>query len=682
MKKLLIGSLAALLTACASQTERTAAPATPSASELKSGLDLAGFDRSVRPQDDLYRFTGGKWLAETDIPADRSSFGMFELMQQRAEGQTRQIIEDAARQANAAPGSDAQKIGDFYSSFMDEQRLEELGIAPLRSELARIDAIRTARDVAEHIGHSQRVGVNHPFVWFVGQDGRDATQYLATVFQTGLTMPDRDYYLKPDQRYQELRAALETYARDLLTLAGVAAAADAAKHIVGLETKLADAHWTKVKNRDPVATYNKMSAPELAKLTPGFDWVAFNAAAGIPGDVTGVRQPSYIAAVGELTRTVPVAHWREYFRFHLLDEYSPYLAKVFVARQFDFRQRTLKGVQEQEPRWRRGVDLLDTFVGELVGKLYVEQHFSPEAKEKMRALVANLLRTFDSSIDRLDWMGPQTKLEAKRKVASFTVKIGYPDRWRDYSSLAVSPDDLLGNVMRAAVFEHERNAAKLGKPLDRTEWLMPPQQVNAYYYPPMNEIVFPAAILQPPFFDVAADDAANYGGIGTVIGHEISHGFDDQGRQFDGNGNLRDWWQPADAEKFTEKAKKLVAQYGAYTVLDDQKLNGELTLGENIGDLSGAAVAYKAYLLSLGGTEPPVIDGFTGPQRFFLGYGQIWRRKFREQEQRVRLLTDPHSPAEYRANGVVTNMNEFYQAFDVKPGDRLYRAPGERVKIW
>jgi endothelin-converting enzyme len=685
MKKLLIGSFATLLTACASQPQQTGSattPAAPAAGGIKSGLDLAGFDRSVRPQDDLYRFTGGKWLAETDIPADRSSFGMFELLQQRAEGQTRSIIEDAARQSNPAPGSDAQKIGDFYSSFLDERRLEELGIAPLRSELARIDAIRTPRDVAAHIGHSQRVGVNHPFVWFVGQDGRDATQYLASVFQTGLTMPDRDYYLKPDQRYQELRVALETYARDLLTLAGAADAAEAAKHIVALETKLADAHWTKVKNRDPVATYNKMSAPELAKLAPGFDWVAFNASARIPGDVTGVRQPSYIAAVGELTRTVPVAQWREYFRFHLLDEYSPYLSKAYVDRQFDFRQRTLKGVQEQEPRWRRGVDMLDTFVGELVGKLYVERHFSPEAKEKMRTLVANLLRTFDASIDQLDWMSPQTKVEAKRKVASFTVKIGYPDKWRDYSSLSISPDDLLGNVMSAAVFEHERNAAKLGKPLDRTEWLLPPQQVNAYYYPPMNEIVFPAAILQPPFFDVTADDAANYGGIGTVIGHEISHGFDDQGRQFDGNGNLRDWWQPADAEKFTEKAKKLVAQYAAYTVLDDQKLNGELTLGENIGDLSGAAVAYKAYLLSLGGTEPPVIDGFTGPQRFFLGYGQIWRRKFREQEQRVRLLTDPHSPAEYRANGVVTNMNEFYDAFDVKPGDRLYRPPEERVKIW
>jgi putative endopeptidase len=686
MKKLLIGSLAAVLTACAAQqAEEPAAaakPAAPEATAPRSGLDLAGFDRTVRPQDDLYRFTGGGWLAKTEIPADRSTYGTFELLQQQAEGRTRRIIEEASQQENRAPGSDAQKIGDFFGSFMDTARLEQLGISPLRSELARIDAIRTPRDVAAHIGHSQRIGVNHPFVWYVGQDGRDSTQYLASVFQTGLTMPDRDYYLKPDQRYQELRTALETYARDLLALAGVADAAAAAQHIVALETKLAEAHWTKVKNRDPVATYNKMSAAELAKLTPGFDWAAFNTAAGIPGDVTGVRQPTYIAAVGELTRSVPVAHWREYFRFHLLDVYSPYLTQAFADRQFDFRQRTIKGVQEQEPRWRRGVDMLDTYVGELVGKLYVERHFSPESKQRVRALVQNLLRTFDSSIDQLDWMTPATKAEAKRKVASFSVKIGYPDKWRDYASLAIAPDDLAGNVMRAAVFEHERTAAKLGKPLDRTEWLMPPQQVNAYYYPPMNEIVFPAAILEPPFFNAEADDAVNYGGIGTVIGHEISHGFDDQGRQFDGNGNLRDWWQPADAEKFKEKAKKLVAQYAAYTVLDDQKLNGELTLGENIGDLSGAAVAYKAYLLSLGGAEPPVIDGFTGAQRFFLGYGQIWRRKFREQEQRMRLLTDPHSPAEYRANGVVTNMAEFYEAFDLKPGDRLYRAPEERVKIW
>lgn len=686
MKKLLIGSLAALLTACLSPREPTegsaASRAAPAAPASRSGLDLAGFDRNVRPQDDLYRFTGGGWLAKTEIPSDRATYGTFELLQQQAEGRTRRIIEDAAKQPNRAAGSDAQKIGDFFASFMDEARLEKLGIEPLAGELARIDAIRTPRDVAAHIGHSQRLGVNHPFVWYVGQDGRDSTQYLASVFQTGLTMPDRDYYLKPDQRFQELRAALETYARELLTLAGGTDSAAAAKHVVALETKLAEAHWTKVKNRDPVATYNRKTAAEAAQLAPGFDWAAFNTAAGIPGDVTNLRQPTYIAAVAELTRTVPVAHWREYFRFHLLDEYSPYLSQAFVDRQFAFRQRTIKGVQEQEPRWQRGVDMLDTFVGELVGKLYVERHFSSASKQRVRALVDNLLRAFDASIDQLDWMTPATKLEAKKKVASFTVKIGYPDTWRDYSTLAISADDLAGNVMRAAVFEHQRNAAKLGKPLDRAEWLMPPQQVNAYYYPPMNEIVFPAAILEPPFFNAQADDAVNYGGIGTVIGHEISHGFDDQGRQFDGNGNLRDWWQPADADRFREKAKNLVTQYASYTVLDDQKLNGELTLGENIGDLSGAAVAYKAYLLSLGGTQPAVIDGFTGPQRFFLGYGQIWRRKYREQEQRMRLLTDPHSPAEYRANGVVTNMAEFYDAFGLKPGDRLYRAPEDRVRIW
>ncbi|MGH8308603.1 MAG: M13 family metallopeptidase [Steroidobacteraceae bacterium] len=687
MNKLIVGSLSALLTACAAQTPRTpggeqAAPSPRAAAPLKSGLDLGGFDRSVRPQDDLYRFTGGAWLARTEIPADRATFGALELLEVQAEQRTRQIIEDASRARNRAPGSEAQKIGDFYTSFMDTARLEQAGIEPLKAELARIDAIRTARDVAAQIGHGQRIGVNHPFVWFVGQDGRDATQYLANIFQTGLTMPDRDYYLKPDQRYQELRVGLEAYARDMLSLAGVTDAAEAAKHIVVLETKLAEAHWTKVRNRDPVATYNKMTVAEATKLAPGFDWAAFSATAGVPADVIDVNQPSYITAIGELTRSVPVAHWREYFRFHLIDEYAPFLAQAFVDRQFDFRQRAIRGVKEQKPRWKRAVDTMDTLMGEMVGKLYVEKHFSAEAKQRVRAIVDNLLKTFDSSIDGLDWMSPATKLEAKRKVSSFTVKIGYPDKWRDYSSLTISATDLAGNVVRAAIYEHERNVAKLAKPLDRTEWLMPPQQVNAYYYPPMNEIVFPAAILEPPSFNVAADDAVNYGGIGSVIGHEISHGFDDSGRQFDGSGNLRDWWQRQDAAKFKEKAAKLVAQYGSYTVLDDQKLNGELTLGENIGDLSGAAVAYKAYLLSLGGQEPPVIDGFTGSQRFFLGYGQIWRRKFREEEQRMRLLVDPHSPAEYRANGVVTNMTEFHEAFGLKSGDKLYRDPGDRVKIW
>jgi putative endopeptidase len=425
-----------------------------------------------------------------------------------------------------------------------------------------------------------------------------------------------------------------------------------------------------------------MSPTELAKLAPAFGWAAFSEAAAVPQDAIGVRQPSFVATLGELVRTVPAAHWREFFKFHLVDDYAPYLSQAFVDRNFDFRQRAIKGIEEQKPRWKRGVDTMNTLAGEMVGKLYVEEHFSPEAKQRVRAIVDNLLKTFNSSIDTLDWMSPATKLQAKDKAASFTVKIGYPDKWRDYSALSISPTDLAGNVMRAAVFEHERNVAKLGKPLDRTEWLMAPQEVNAYYYPPMNDIVFPAAILEPPFFNVEADDAVNYGAIGSVIGHEISHGFDDSGRQFDGKGNLRDWWQKEDAEKFKEKAGKLVAQYGAYTVLDEQKLNGELTLGENIGDLSGVAAAYKAYLLSLGGKEAAVIDGFTGPQRFFLGYGQMWRRKFRDEELRRRLVIDPHSPAEFRANGVVTNMTEFHEAFGLTSGDKLYREPQDRVKIW
>ncbi|MFO7278566.1 MAG: M13 family metallopeptidase [Pseudomonadota bacterium] len=682
MKKILIGSFAAALAACAAQSPRTPAPDSVQGTTPSSGLDLAGFDREVRPQDDLFRFAGGTWLRTTEIPADRSNIGTFELLAIAAEEQVRRILEETAHAPGLVPGSDEQKIGDFYTSFMNTERLETLGAQPLADDLARIDALRTPSDVVRFIGHGQRIGVNHPLVYFVAQDARDSNAYLPGIFQSGLTLPDRDYYLKADRKYQGLRAGLKEYARDLLTLAGLPQAEEAAEAILALETKIAEAHWTRVQNRDPVATYNKMSLAEASKLAPGFDWAAFLEGAGAPATDLDISQPSYVKALGELVQTVPVEQWRHYFRFRVLDAYAPYLSAAFVDRHFQFRERALRGIEEPRPRWKRAVATLDRLMGEAVGRLYVERHFPPEAKERMNAIVANILRAFDSSIDELDWMTPATKAEAKKKLASFTVKIGYPEKWRDYGKLEISPTDLVGNVMRATAFEHERGIARIGRPVDRSEWFMSPQTVNAYYNPPMNEIVFPAAILQPPFFDVNADDAVNYGAIGAVIGHEISHGFDDSGRRFDGAGNLRDWWTAEDDARFREKAAKLVAQYSGYTVLDGQPVNGELTLGENIGDLSGLAVAYKAWQLSLGGAPSPVIDGFTGPQRFFLGWAQIWRRKYRDDELRMRLLTDPHSPAEFRANGVVTNMAEFHEAFGLEPGDRLYRAPEERVKIW
>jgi len=677
----------ALLSACAARPlmNKTAPPQPappPMQPTLKSGLDFAGFDRNVRPQDDLYRFADGTWLRTTEIPSDRPTYGTFEMLEVRAEEDVHQLAESTARRTDRAPGSDEQKMGDLYASFMDTARLEQLGIAALKGELTRIEAIKCRDDLVRYIGYNQRIGISDPIRFYVEQDPRNSTAYLTAVFQSGLSLPDRDYYLTPDKKNQELRAGLEKYIQDLLQLAGAPQPQESAKHIVALERRIAEAHWTRVKNRDPVATYNKLSLAEAQKLTPNFNWASFLEGAGAPSGDIDINQPSYLEALAKLMKSVPLGQWREYFRFKLIDAYAPYLSQAFVDLSFDFRQRQLRGLQEQKPRWKRGVLTLNEEMGQLVGRMYVDAHFSADSKQRVRAIVDNLLKAFDTSLDGLDWMSPATKVEAKRKLAHFGVKVGYPDKWRDYSKLEIAPTDLVGNVIRAEIFEHERNLAKLGGPVDRTEWLMVPQRVNAYYDSSMNEIVFPAAILQPPFFDPTADDAVNYGAIAAVIGHEVSHGFDDSGSQFDGTGNLRNWWAPEDATRFKEKTGKLSSQFSAFTVLDGLHVNGDLTLGENIGDLSGVAVAYRAYLLSLNGQNAPSIDGFTGPQRFFLGWAQIWRRKYRDEELRLRIVTDPHSPGEFRTNGVVANLTEFQQAFELKPGDRLYRAPEDRVKIW
>jgi predicted metalloendopeptidase len=655
------------------------------AAPLRSGLDLAGFDRSVRPQDDLYRFAGGAWLAKTEIPADRSNYGTFSMLEDRARESLREIAEEAAADRSAAPGSDRRKLGDLYASWMDTAAIESRGLAPVADELARVSAIRGTADVYAYMGRAQRFRTGAPLNLYVGQDRKDSKRYLVGVSQGGLTMPDREYYLATDERNAGLRKQLAAYAERLLSLAGIDGAADAAARIVALETKIAALHWTRVENRDPVKTYNKTALAGAAALAPGFDWPAF--IGGIGPEAAGItevdiRQPSYLKGLAELVGATPVADWQAYFRFRVLDASAPFLPERFDTARFEFRERAVRGVQAQEPRWRRGVNLLDRNIGEIAGRAYVERNFRPEARERIRQLVDNLRAAFGQSIDSLEWMGPETKLEAKRKLASFTVKIGYPDRWRDYSALVIARDDLAGNIRRANEEDFLRDLGRLGGPVDRNEWGMTPQTVNAYYSPPMNEIVFPAAILQPPFFDPLADDAVNYGGIGAVIGHEISHGFDDSGRQFDGEGNLRDWWTFDDNVRFRERAGKLVAQYGQFSPIDGRTVNGQLTLGENIGDLSGLAVAYRAYMISLGGKPAPVLDGFTGPQRFFLGWAQIWRRKYRDDELRARLITDSHSPSEYRANGVVPNMTEFSDAFAVKPGDKLYRAPAARVKIW
>jgi predicted metalloendopeptidase len=661
-----------------------AADSAATAGILKSGVYLQNLDKSVRPQDDFYRHINGGWLATAQIPADRSNYGTFTKLQEDAERDLRDILE-AAVKSKGAPGSDAQKVGDYYASFLDEATVEARGLKPLQDELTRIDVLKTKQDVAGYMGRAQRLFVAQPFAYYVAVDEKNSTQYLSTVTQTGLGMPDRDYYLSDDAKLQAIREKYEPYVRDLLALAATPSPDAGANKIYAIESRIATAHWTRVQNRDAEKTYNRHDRAALAKLMPSFDWDAFLRGAQIPGEkvaAVNVTQPSYFAALDQIFAEVPVADWRVYFRYKLLHTYTPDLPAKFVQRQFEFSERTVSGIEELKPRWKRGVDTIEGTVGELVGKMYVERNFKPEAKQRIDALVKNLHNAFSSGIDQLEWMSPQTRRRAHEKLGQFTTKIGYPDQWRDWSKLEIRRDDLLGNEMRAAAVLFERGVNKLGGPIDRTEWLMTPQTVNAYYNPPQNEIVFPAAILQPPFFDVTVDDAINYGAIGAVIGHEISHGFDDQGRRYDGKGNLNDWWAPADNEEFTRRAKEFGKQYDASSPLPGTHVNSELTMGENIADLAGVAMAYRAYKLSLNGKPAPVIDGYTGDQRFFIGWAQGWARKYRDDELRRRLLTDPHSPSEFRTNVIVANLPEFYAAFDVKPGDKMFRAPAERVEIW
>ncbi len=680
-------ALIALLTGCPNAAVKpaavTPAPAAPPAPALRSGLDLAGFDRTVLPQDDLYRFVNGTWLANTQIPADRSNYGSFIILDDLAQQEVKDLIVAAATQTSRTPGSDAQKVGDFYAAYMDTANIESLGLTPLKDELSRIDTLATPRDVARYIGRTQRLGVAQPFAWFSTPDNKNSNIYIGSIRQRGLTMPDRDYYLSPDEKYADFRAKFAVYVEQLLARAGERNAKSAAARIAALETRIANYQWTKVQNRDPVKTYNPMTLPEYEKLAPGFDWLAFFEGLGAPVQKLDFSQPPFIKGIGQLVKTVPVADWRAYFKFQLLDSYAAALSAQFADLEFDFHEHTLNGVKEPRPRWRRAVASMDNNMGELIGRMFVEAHFGAEAKARMLVLVGNLLKAFDSSIDGLEWMSAATRAEAKKKLSKITVKIGYPDTWLDYGSMAVKKDDLVGNLLRASEFETNRQIARSGGPVDKGEWLMTPQTVNAYYNPATNEITFPAAILRPPFFDPAADDAVNYGGIGSVIGHEISHGFDDSGRQFDGDGNLRDWWSSDDGVKFKQRAGMVVKQFSGYTVLDDRHLNGELTLGENIGDLSGLALAFRAYQLSLAGKPPsPQIDGFSGEQRFFLGWAQVWRRKYRDEELLKRLLIDPHAPSEFRTNGPTSNIDAFYSAFGVKETDRMYRPPAERAKIW
>jgi len=652
-------------------------------SPLKSGLDPAGFDKSVRPQDDLFRHVNGAWLTKTEIPADRPVYGTFVQLDERAEAHLYALIEELAGQPNKKPGSTAQQVGDFYAGFMNEKRLNELGADPLKPRLAEIDAITDTRQLADVTGRLSVIGLPGPVGGFVEADAGDPTQVALYLGQGGTALPDRDYYLKDDPKFAEIRTQYVDYLTKIFTLAGRPRAAEDAKAVMDLETELARIQWTQVETRDAVKTYNKMPVTKIIADFPGFDWTAWAKPQGIDKATEWViGQPSFFKGFAEMVPKTPLATWKAWLAAQVITMDAPYLSAPFAEARFDFFNKALSGQQQQRARFKRGVQLVNGSMGEALGQLYVAKHFPAASKVRMEKMIANLLEAYRQSISQLEWMTPATRQEALAKLAKFSPKIAYPPKWRDYSSLEIKGDDLIGNVERSNRVETEYQVSKLGKPVNRDEWLMTPQTVNAYYNPVKNEIVFPAAVLQPPFFDLAADDAVNYGAIGAVIGHEIGHGFDDQGRRFDGDGKLRDWWKPEDETEFQKRAKLLIEQFNAFSPLPGMNVNGELTLGENIGDLGGLSIAYKAYKISLAGKPAPVLDGLTGDQRFFMGWAQAWRAKAREEYLRRQVLADPHAWAEFRANGPLGNIPEFYTAFGVKPGDKMFIAPEKRVKIW
>lgn len=652
------------------------------ATSPRSGIDLSYLDAGARPQDDLFGHVNGRWLTDYDIPADRATDGAFRLLADRAEEQVRDLITTAS----GPVGSDAQRIGDLYASFMDTARVDAVGLAPLLAELALVSDAADAAALAAVLGGLQRTGVGGGAGAYVDTDSKDSTRYLLHFTQSGLGLPDESYYREP--AHAAVLAAYPEHIARMLSLVFGGDQSETAARIVALETKLAAAHWDVVKRRDADLSYNLRRFSDLADEAPGFDWAGWLSAVGTSTDVVAevvVRQPDFLVAFAALWATEPLEDWQAWLSWRLISGRAPILTDELIAENFAFYGRLLSGTEEIRDRWKRGVGLVEGLMGDAVGKLYVDRHFPPAHKARMDELVANLREAYRVSITNLEWMTPETRQRALAKLDKFTPKIGYPARWRDYSALVIDAGDLYGNYLRGQAVEHDRELAKLGSEVDRDEWFMTPQTVNAYYNPGMNEIVFPAAILQPPFFDADADDAANYGGIGAVIGHEIGHGFDDQGAKYDGDGNLVDWWTDADRAEFGLRTKALIEQYEAFSpraLEASHHVNGAFTVGENIGDLGGLSIALLAYELSLGGAEAPVIDGLTGVQRVYFGWAQVWRTKSRDAEAIRRLAVDPHSPPEFRCNGVIRNIDSFYEAFDVSTSDELYLEPAERVRIW
>ena len=653
--------------------------ALPAQAQHELGIDTTAIDPDVRPQDDFYRWVNGGWIERTPMPADRTRYGSFDELSESARENVREIILEVQR-GGFADDPDAQRIAAAYSAFMDTLRVEQLGLDPLAPDFARIDAIAVSGDLTGYFATSQRTFGASPFNLSVGQDRRAADRYAVYSGQAGLGLPDRGFYL--EERFADIRDAYTGYLSDLFELAGHDGAANAASQVIDLETRLAEAQWSRVENRDREATYNKMAVAELDATYPNLRWSAMLATAGVDTDSVIIAQPSYFEALNELVVEVPADVWQMWMRARLIDGAAPLLSEDFREANFDFRGRTLSGQEEQQPRWRQAVGFTESTVGEAVGRLYVSRHFSPEASERMDEMIENLRVAFRESILELDWMTDATKAEALDKLEKFNTKIGYPDEWRDYSDLELHADDLVGNARRAGEWRYAEMVARLGEPVDRGRWSMTPQTVNAYYSSTMNEIVFPAGILQPPFFNVDADDAVNYGAIGGVIGHEFSHGFDDQGRRSDGHGNLRDWWTEEDAGEYTRRANLIIDQYNRYEPLPGQNIIGAQTIGENIADLAGLTMAYRAYRMSLNGEEAPVIDGFTGDQRFFMGWAQVWRVIWRDERLRQQLQTGAHSPGEFRTNGILPHMDAFHEAFDTEEGDGMFTAPEYRIRIW
>lgn len=645
------------------------------------GFDTAGMDRSANPGDSFYQYANGTWAKTTQIPADRSVFGMFHVLRDLSQERTRAILEDERAKAGSKPGM-------LYASFMDEAAADAKGVAPIKPWLTEIAALKDRTAVARWMGEMNRKGVSGLFGFFVAPDDKQPDTYIAQWGQGGIALPDRDYYLKDDAKLADTRTKYQAYLAQMLTMLGEQNAPARAAAVFEFEKGLATAHWTRIESRDADKTYNKWAAADFPAKAPGFPWVAYLDAVGLgKQQAMLVAQPTAFTGEAKLFGETPLPVLQDYLRLKLANAYAPYLSKQFDAARFAFFGTVLSGTPEQQVRWKRGADLVTNQMGEAVAPIYVQRYFPPEAKAAADELVKNVIAAMGERLDKLEWMAPETKVKARAKLAAFTPKIGYPDKWRDYSGLEVRAGDLVGNVARGNEFEHAFHLAKLGKPIDRGEWYMTPMTVNAYANPTMNEIVFPAAILQAPFFDPKADPAVNYGGIGAVIGHEISHHFDDQGRKYDPTGKLADWWTPADVERFKVFTDKLVAQYDGYQPIKAengagaQNIQGGLTLGENIADLAGLTVAYDAYHKSLGGKAAPTIDGTSGDQRFYFGWAQVWRTKFREPALRSALLSDPHSPGEYRV-ATVRNLDPWYDAFDPKAGTGLYLTPEQRIRIW